>query len=53
MAVGFERAGFEHAALIELDERSWLGANRNWRPRNRSDDPSVELSTVGHILTYV
>lgn len=38
--------------LIELDERSWLGANRNWRPGTRSDDPTVELSTVGHIVTY-
>ena len=38
--------------LIELDPRSWLGANRNWRPGNRPDMPSVELSTVGHILTY-
>ncbi len=38
--------------LIELDPRSWLGANRNWRPKSRSDDPSVELSSVGHLLTY-
>ena len=38
--------------LIELDERSWLGANRNWRPGHRSDDPAVELSSVGHLMTY-
>ena len=51
--VGATVVGETIIGLIELDERSWLGANRNWRPRNRSDDPSVELSTVGHILTYV
>ena len=39
--------------LIELDGRSWLGANRNWRPLTRSDDPTVELSSIGHLLTYV
>ena len=39
--------------LIELDPRSWLGANRNWRPNTRSDDPAVELSSVGHLMTYV
>lgn len=38
--------------LIELDPRSWLGSNRNWRPHKRSDMPSVELSTVGHLVTY-
>ena len=38
--------------LIELDHRSWLGTNRNWRPQVRADNPAVELSTVGHILTY-
>lgn len=38
--------------LIELDSRSWLGSNRNWRPQTRPDMPNVELSTVGHILTY-
>lgn len=39
--------------LIELDQRSWLGSNRNWRPKHRSDDPSVELATVGELMTYV
>ncbi len=38
--------------LIELDGRSWLGSNRNWRPGTRADNPAVELSSVGHILTY-
>lgn len=38
--------------LIESDSRSWLGSNRNWRPGTRSDNPGVELSSVGHILTY-
>ena len=38
--------------LIELDSRSWLGSNRNWRPGTRADDANVELSSVGHILTY-
>lgn len=38
--------------LIELDGRSWLGANRNWRPEAWSDDASVELTTVGHLVTY-
>ena len=38
--------------LIELDGRSWLGSNRNWRPGTRADNASVELSSVGHILTY-
>jgi hypothetical protein len=38
--------------LIELDPRSWLGSNRNWRPGLRNDDPTVELSSVGHLLTY-
>ncbi len=39
--------------LIELDSRSWLGSNRNWRPGTRSDDAAVELSSIGHILTYI
>lgn len=38
--------------LIELDRRSWLGANRNWRPLENQDLPGVKLDTVGHILTY-
>ncbi|MGB7269319.1 MAG: heme peroxidase family protein [Albidovulum sp.] len=38
--------------LIELDPRSWLGGNRNWRPEAYSDDPSVEISTVGNMLAY-
>lgn len=38
--------------LLELDHRSWLGSNRNWRPLTRADDANVELSSVGHILTY-
>lgn len=38
--------------LIELDPRSWLGSNRNWRPGKRTDDPNVELSSVGHLCTY-
>ncbi|MEO0911859.1 MAG: peroxidase family protein, partial [Pseudomonadota bacterium] len=38
--------------LIELDRRSWLGANRNWRPLENQDQPGVMLDTVGHILTY-
>ncbi|MEM8980978.1 MAG: heme peroxidase family protein [Pseudomonadota bacterium] len=38
--------------LIELDGRSWLGSNRNWRPDTRSDDANLELSSIGHIMTY-
>ncbi|WP_306113424.1 MULTISPECIES: heme peroxidase family protein [unclassified Roseovarius] len=38
--------------LIESDGRSWLGSNRNWRPETRADNPAVELSSVGHLLTY-
>ena len=38
--------------LIELDSRSWLGSNRNWRPHTRADMPGVELSSIGHLLTY-
>ncbi|MEO0991604.1 MAG: peroxidase family protein, partial [Pseudomonadota bacterium] len=38
--------------LIELDPRSWLGANRNWRPETRGE-PARELSTVGNLVTYV
>jgi len=38
--------------LIELDPRSWLGSDRNWRPEHRKDDPNIELSSVGHLVTY-
>ncbi len=38
--------------LIELDSRSWLGSDRNWRPETYSDDATVEISTVGHLLAY-
>ncbi|THH36958.1 peroxidase [Aliishimia ponticola] len=38
--------------LIELDPRSWLGENRNWRPQNSTTDPSIELSSIGHLMTY-
>ncbi len=38
--------------LIELDPRSWLGANRNWRPMENGDHAGVMLDTVGHILSY-
>lgn len=38
--------------LIELDPRSWLGADRNWRPGSHADDPSIEISSVGHLLAY-
>jgi hypothetical protein len=50
--VGATIVGEVIIGLIELDPRSWLGANRNWRPYKRSDDPNVELSSVGHIMTY-
>lgn len=38
--------------LIEKDGRSWLANDRSWRPWHRSDDEDVELSTIGHVLTY-
>lgn len=34
--------------LIELDERSFIGVNRNWRP----DDDPVGTTTLGEMLTY-
>lgn len=50
--VGATIVGETIIGLIELDPRSWLGANRNWRPMERDDQPGVELSTVGHMVTY-
>ena len=38
--------------LIELDPRSWLGANRNWHPETYAHDAGVEMSTVGNLLAY-
>ncbi len=39
--------------LIELDPRSWLGSNRNWRPMTASDGGTdYELSTVGNMLVF-
>ena len=38
--------------LIELDPRSWLGSNRNWRPMENGDHAGVMLDRVGHILSY-
>jgi len=49
----FQKAEQYFQGLIELDPRSWLSGNRNWRPKTRSDDPTVELSSVGHLVTYV
>ena len=34
--------------LIELDDRSFLAVNRNWRP----DDDHVGVKTLGEMLTY-
>lgn len=50
--VGGTIVGETMLGLIELDTRSWLGSNRNWRPGVRADNPGVELSSVGHLLTY-
>jgi len=50
--VGATIVGETIIGLIELDPRSWLGANRNWRPMQRDDQPGVEISTVGHMVTY-
>ena len=36
--------------LIELDEESWLGQNRNWTP-DRGEN-GLGLTTVGKLLTY-
>ena len=36
--------------LIELDEASWLGEDRNWTPD--SGESGLGISTVGGLLTY-
>ena len=39
--------------LIELDPRSWLGSNRNWRPMTASDNGTdYEVSSVGNMLVF-
>lgn len=38
--------------LIELDDRSWLSRNRNWRPETYADDPQIPIATVGNMLAY-
>lgn len=37
--------------LIELDPRSWLGSDRNWRPEAEGD-ANTALTGVGAILAY-
>lgn len=37
--------------LIELDPRSWLGTDRNWRPEAEGDADTA-LTSVGAILQY-
>jgi len=46
--VGARIVGETLYGLIELDDRSFLGSNRNWRP----DADGVGVRTLGEMMTY-